>query len=71
MTLATYDPNHSRHVVRGMEPAQALRPLHAEAESIRFCILPDSKPNDRFSPFAALGVQTQSAAVLLAGRIGQ
>ncbi|MER6537967.1 DUF6461 domain-containing protein [Streptomyces sp900105755] len=70
--LASYDPNHSLHVVRGLEPAQALRTLRAEPESIRPCVLPDTNPSDRFSlPFAALGDEPTLPAALLAGRIGE
>lgn len=70
--LASRDPNHSLHVVRGLEPAQALGALGAAEESIRPCTLPDSNPDDRFSlPFAALGAQPMTPAALLAGRIGE
>lgn len=70
--LAYGDPNHSLHVVRGIEPAQALEILRAEPGSIRSCELPDSKPDEHTSlPCAALGIEPGSAAALLAGRIGE
>ncbi|MFJ6837903.1 hypothetical protein [Streptomyces sp. NPDC091209] len=55
-----------------MEPAQALRTLGADAESIRSCVLPDSNPSERESlPFAVLGDEAWGTAALLAGRVGE
>ncbi|WP_329295654.1 hypothetical protein [Streptomyces sp. NBC_01455] len=70
--LAAGDPNHSLHVVCGIEPAKALEILGVEPASIRPCDLPDSKPDEFTSlPCAALGIEPGSTAVLLAGRVGE
>jgi len=70
--LANCDPNHILHVVRGIEPAEALRVLGAKPGLIRSCELPDSRPDEWTSlPCAALGIEPGTAAALLAGRIGE
>ncbi|MFJ9562792.1 DUF6461 domain-containing protein [Streptomyces fuscichromogenes] len=70
--LAAGDPNHILHVVRGIEPAEALEELGAKPGLIQSCELPDSKPNEWTSlPCAALGTAPGACAVLLAGRIGE
>lgn len=70
--LASGEPNHTLHVVRGIEPAEALEALGAKAELIRSCELPESKPNEWTSlPGAALGIEPGTSAALLAGRIGE
>ncbi|WP_433574565.1 DUF6461 domain-containing protein [Nocardia brasiliensis] len=70
--LANDDPNHCVHVVRGLEPAAALEALGAKAPLFRQCELPVGKPDEWTSlPAAALGGERgDSAATLLAGRIG-
>ncbi len=56
--LASEDPNHCVHVVRGLEPASALEALGAEARLIRPFELPVDKPDGRLSlPGAALGAE--------------
>ncbi|QWF83351.1 DUF6461 domain-containing protein [Amycolatopsis sp. CA-230715] len=69
--LANADPNHAVHVVRDLEPAEALKRLGANPESFRSVELPDSKPSDHHSlPSTALGIEPGTGAALLAGRIG-
>ncbi|MFJ2296898.1 DUF6461 domain-containing protein [Streptomyces sp. NPDC087894] len=69
--LASEEPNHTLHVVRDLEPAQALEVLGANPQSFQPCELPSAKP-DRWSslPGAALGIEPGTSAALLAGRIG-
>ncbi|GAA4553251.1 hypothetical protein GCM10023192_85040 [Amycolatopsis samaneae] len=64
------DPNHTLHVVNGLEPAEALETLGAKPRLFQPCKLPDRKP-DRWTslPAAALGIE--SGAALLAGRISK
>ncbi|WP_331752467.1 DUF6461 domain-containing protein [Streptomyces chartreusis] len=70
--LATDDPNHILHVVRGIEPAEALKVLGANPALFQPCILPEVKPDEWTSlPCAALGIEPGTAAALLAGQIGQ
>ncbi|MFD9053589.1 DUF6461 domain-containing protein [Streptomyces zaomyceticus] len=70
--LAAGDPNHILHVVRGIEPAEALEVLGAKQSLIQACELPDSTPDERTSlPAAALGIEPGTSAALLAGRIGE
>lgn len=70
--LATGDPNHVLHVVRGIEPTEALEVLGAKPGLIQSCELPDSKPDDWTSlPCAALGIEPGTSAALLAGRVGE
>ncbi|WP_029391289.1 DUF6461 domain-containing protein [Streptomyces xiaopingdaonensis] len=70
--LAEDDPNHTLHVVRGIEPAEALQVLGANPELFQSCELPDSKPDEWTSlPCAALGTQPGTSATLLAGRVGE
>lgn len=67
--LATGDPNHILHVVRGIDPVEALA---AKPGLIQLCVLPDSKPDEWTSlPCAALGIKPGTSAALLAGRIGE
>ncbi|GAA1968223.1 DUF6461 domain-containing protein [Amycolatopsis minnesotensis] len=69
--LASADPNHALHVVRGLEPAAALAALGANPQRVRPVELPDGKPDDQTSlPGAALEIGPGSGATLLAGRIG-
>ncbi|MGW0788299.1 DUF6461 domain-containing protein [Streptomyces sp. NPDC002911] len=70
--LANDDPNHILHVVRGVEPAEALQVLGAKPGLIRSCELPDSRPDEWTSlPCAALGIRPGTSAALLAGRVGE
>jgi len=70
--LAAEDPNHTLHVVRGLDPAAALEVLGAKPRWFQACELPDARPDEWTSlPGAALGVEPGSSATLLAGRIGE
>ena len=70
--LAAYDPNHALHVVRGLEPAQALDALGVKPHLVQPCELPAGKPDEWTSlPAAALGVEPGTAAALVAGRVGE
>ncbi|MGI8312586.1 hypothetical protein [Saccharopolyspora hattusasensis] len=56
--LASDDPNHAVHVVRDLEPADALEALGAKPRLFRPCELPRSKPDKWTSlPAAALGIE--------------
>ncbi|MGW2262675.1 DUF6461 domain-containing protein [Streptomyces sp. NPDC001780] len=69
--LAADNPNHSLHVVRGLEPARALETLGAVPHLFRPCELPAGKPDEWTSlPAAALGIQPGDSGALLAGRVG-
>jgi hypothetical protein len=69
--LASDEPHHTLHVVRGLEPAQALEALGAKPKFFQRCELPSAKPDMWTSlPGAALGIEPGASAVLLAGRIG-
>ncbi|KES03134.1 hypothetical protein BU52_32290 [Streptomyces toyocaensis] len=70
--VATEDPHHSLHVVRGLDPAAALEALGAPPQEIRPCVLPDpsAKPNAFTSlPKTVLGTEWPSAT-LMAGSAG-
>lgn len=68
--LADGEPNHTLHVVRDLEPAEALGILGAKRRLIQPCELPAAKPDSWTSlPGAALGIEPGSSAVLLAGSI--
>lgn len=70
--LAAGDPNHILHVVRGIEPAEALEALGAKPGLIQPCELPDGKPDEWTSlPCAALGIEPGTSAALVSGRIGE
>lgn len=74
--LAADDPNHSVHVVRGLEPAEALEALGAKPRLFRPCELPGGERDGSISlPEAALDAAGDFAgsysAALLAGRIGE
>ncbi|MCX4428579.1 DUF6461 domain-containing protein [Streptomyces mirabilis] len=70
--LASGHPNHTLHVARGIEPAEALEVLGAKPGLIQSCELPDNKPDEWTSlPGAALGIEPGTSAALLAGRIGE
>ncbi|WP_268247669.1 hypothetical protein [Lentzea flava] len=66
------NPNHTVHVVSGLEPAEALEILGAKPRLFQPCELPDGKP-DRWTslPAAALGIESGASGALLAGRIGE
>lgn len=69
--LANDDPNHLVHVVRDLEPADALELLGAARQSITSCDLPAERPDQWTSlPRAAIRPPLNPTAVLLAGRIG-
>jgi Family of unknown function (DUF6461) len=70
--LASADPNHSLHVVRGLEPAEALETLGAQPRLFQQCELPTTRPNDRTSlPAAAIRAEPGGSATLLAGQVGE
>ncbi|GAA4812954.1 DUF6461 domain-containing protein [Streptomyces ziwulingensis] len=70
--LASDAPNHILHVVRGIEPAEALERLGAKTRLMQPCELPDARPDEWTSlPCAALGMDPGSSAALLAGRVGE
>lgn len=70
--LASEAPHHVLHVVRGIEPAEALERLGAKTRLMQPCELPDSRPDEWTSlPCAALGMEPGSSAALLAGRVGE
>jgi hypothetical protein len=69
--LASADPNHTVHVVRDLEPADALAALGANTRLFQSCELPGGKPDEWTSlPAAALGIPVGTGATLLTGRIG-
>jgi hypothetical protein len=70
--LAGHDPNHSVHLVRGLEPAAALETLGAQPRLFQPCELPSNRPNEWTSlPAAAVGTEPGDCATLLAGRVGE
>ncbi|MFD2420024.1 DUF6461 domain-containing protein [Amycolatopsis pigmentata] len=70
--LANDDPNHTLHVVRGLEPAAALEAVGAKPHLFQPCELPERKPDEWSSlPAAALGITPGDCAALLAGRVGE
>lgn len=68
--LADDDPNHLVHVVRDLEPTDALELLGADRQSITSCELPAERPDERTSLLRAAIAPLNPLAVLLAGRIG-
>jgi hypothetical protein len=70
--LACEDPNHTLHVVKNLEPAEALERLGANPRLFRSCELPATRPDAQTSlPGAALDIEPGGSAALLAGRIGE
>ncbi|MFD9890510.1 DUF6461 domain-containing protein [Amycolatopsis sp. NPDC059027] len=70
--LAAEDPNHTLHVVKGLEPAEALEALGAKPRWFQPCELPAARPDAVTSlPGAALKIEPGDSAALLAGRIGE
>jgi hypothetical protein len=70
--LASEDPNHTLHVVKNLEPAEALERLGANPRLFRPCELPATRPNAHTSlPGAALDIGPGNSAALLAGRLGE
>ncbi|GAA5043416.1 hypothetical protein [Nocardia callitridis] len=66
--LADADPNHSVHVVRGLEPAAALATLGAKPRLFRPWELPDELT--WLSP-GVVGIEPDFSAILLAGQVGE
>lgn len=68
--LASEEPNHTVHVVRGLAPVDAMQMLGARPAMITSCQLPSQRPDRNTSlPRAAIG-PTDSGSVLLSGQIG-
>jgi len=70
--LAEEDPNHSVHVVRGLEPAEALEALGAKPRLFRRFELPDEL--DGWTSLSAAPLEFDPdnySALLLAGRVGE
>ncbi|MFI6762000.1 hypothetical protein ACIBF5_22950 [Micromonospora sp. NPDC050417] len=63
------DPNHLVHVVRHLDPADALVLLGADRQAIKPCVLPTERPDSSTIPRAAIG-PADPTAVLIAGRTG-
>lgn len=68
--LANDDPNHLVHVVRDLEPAEALELLGADRKSITPCELPAKRPDAWTSLPRAAIAPLDPTAVPLAGRAG-
>src|SRR4051812_29819610 len=68
--LADEDPNHTVHVVRDLDPADALLSLGVKPHQIRSCELPAHRVDSRTSLPRAEISPTDSGAVLVAGRMG-
>ncbi|MFD9123571.1 hypothetical protein [Kitasatospora sp. NPDC059571] len=68
--LASRDPNHTVHVIRGLRPTVALLLLGARPNQVTPCELPAARPTDWTSLARAAIGPTDSAAVLLSGRVG-
>jgi hypothetical protein len=68
--LANDDPNHLVHVVRELEPADALALLGADPQLITACELPAQRPDQWTSLARAAISPPDPLAVLLAGRTG-
>jgi hypothetical protein len=67
--LANDDPNHLVHVVRGLDPADALTLLGADRQSITSCELPAERPDYWTSLPRAAIAPLAPTCVLMAGRI--
>lgn len=66
-----HDPNHLVHIVRDLEPADALAVLGVDRQEIRPCALPARKPGDRTSMARAAIDPLNPIVVLIAGRVGE
>ncbi|MFF3568934.1 DUF6461 domain-containing protein [Nocardia jiangxiensis] len=65
-----HDPNHLVHLVRDLEPADALAVLGVDREDIRPCVLPTRSPDDQASLARAAIDPLNPTVVLIAGRVG-
>ncbi|WP_156959542.1 hypothetical protein [Nocardia sp. BMG51109] len=65
-----YDPNHLIHVVRDLEPADALEVLGVDRQAIGPCVLPTRNPDDRTSLARLAIAPLNPTVVLIAARIG-
>jgi hypothetical protein len=65
------DPNHLVHVVRHLDPADALELLGVDRQEIRPCVLPDREPADRASLARTAIAPLDPIVVLIAGRVGE
>jgi hypothetical protein len=68
--LAEDHPHHALHIVRGLEPAEALEALGAEPHLFQPVVLPRKKDTASSLPGTALGFDLGTSGSLLAGRIG-
>jgi|GEM_PF-3510044 len=66
-----YDPNHLVHVVRDLEPADALELLGVDRQAIRPCVLPTRSLGDQTSLARAAIDPLNPIVVLIAARIGE
>ncbi|WP_157117238.1 hypothetical protein [Nocardia vaccinii] len=66
-----YDPNHLVHIVRDLDPADALALLGVDRQDIRPCELPARSPGDRASLARAAIEPLNPTVVLIAGRVGE
>lgn len=64
------DPNHMVHIVRDLEPADALALLGVDRNDIRPCVLPARIPHDGSSLARAAIEPLDPTVVLIAGRVG-
>ena len=65
-----HDPNHLVHVVRDLEPADALELLGVDRQAIRPCELPTRNPGE-LTPLARAAIHPLNpTVVLMAARIG-
>lgn len=70
--LVDEDPNYSVHVVRGLDPADALEALGAKPRLFRPWQLPDTLDEWTWLSAAPLGVDLDEySTLLLAGRVGE
>ncbi|MER7971963.1 DUF6461 domain-containing protein [Streptomyces sp. NPDC096080] len=68
--LAAEDPHHALHVVRGLEPAEALEMLGAKPRLFQARELPAEPREWSVLPEPAPGLEPGAGATLLAGRVG-
>lgn len=68
--LAGDNTNHALHVVRGLDPAEALEKLGAKRRWFRSCRLPTPPDAWNHLPDTVPGLEPGTPATLLAGRIG-
>ncbi|WP_067666242.1 hypothetical protein [Nocardia miyunensis] len=65
-----YDPNHLVHIVRDLEPADALAVLGVDPQDIGPCVLPAREPGDQASLARAAIDPRNPTVVLIAARVG-